>query len=152
MFDIDDVSINVVKVMFSSKGKKYSYLLPARLINKVHTGDFVVVPTTYGDMPYKVVEVTDAIHVDSDVLYKFDYKYKYIVDKVDTTDYLEQKVAQEKAKEFSRIKEDLRSYCSKYGIEFWTEYEIERSPHYSTTNLNICLADSNNYKPSAYFE
>ena len=148
----DDYDINVVKVMFSPKGKKYSYLLPARLVDKVRAGDFVIVPTAYGDMPYKVVEVTDAIHIDPDVLYKSDYKYKYIVDKVDTTDYLEQKVIQEKAKEFNRIKEDLRSYCSKYGIEFWTEYEIKQSPHYSTTNLNICLADSNNYKPSSYFE
>lgn len=149
----DDYCINVVKVMFSPKGKKYSYLLPARLVDKVRAGDFVVVPTTYGDMPYKVVEVTDAIHIDSNVLNKFDYKYKYIVDKVDTTDYLESKIAQEKAKEFNHIKEDLRNYCLKYNIEFWTEFEIgQDGPCDLATNLNICLVDSSKHQPSAYFE
>ena len=48
-----------VKVQFGTSDKKYTYLLPSVLIGQVCTGDYVIVPAGYGDMPYKVVKVVE---------------------------------------------------------------------------------------------
>ena len=50
-----------VKVQFGTNDKKYTYLLPSVLIGQVCTGDYVIVPAGYGDMPYKVVRVVECM-------------------------------------------------------------------------------------------
>ena len=136
-----------VKVQFSTSDKKYTYLLPPVLIGQVCVGDYVIVPAGYGDIPYKVVKVVECT-ADFNKWRRNDIDYKYIVDKIDTKDYLEREANKEKSDEFHAIMESIRAYCNKWNVEQFVtaenKFELHCFPALSTT---IILTDYNKYAP-----
>lgn len=142
-----------VLVRFPNGYKNYAYRLPYTLENKVQVHDYLVVPTSYGDTPYSVVTV-------SEILYDFaKSKYakmncKYVVGKVDDTEYLERQQAEEKSAEFDRVMKQINNYCRKYNVELMTEIMPVKNTIelYPEENIVITLSDSNKYKPNYYYD
>ena len=136
-----------VKVQFGTSDKKYIYLLPSVLIGQVCTGDYVIVPAGYGDMPYKVVKVVECTS-DFNKWRRNDIDYKYVVDKIDTKDYLERKANKEKSDEFHAIMESIHAYCNKWNVEHFVTAEREFEPHrFPALTTTITITDYNKYTP-----
>lgn len=145
--------VAAVAVQFDTRDKKkYAYLLPSVLIGQVRVGDYVIVPTKYGDMPYKVVKVVECIS-DFNEHRRSDVDYKYIVDKVDTKDYLERKANKEKSDEFHAIMKSINTYCDKWDVEHSVTAERDFGPHpFPTLSTIITITDYNKYTPSYDWE
>lgn len=136
-----------VKVQFGTSDKKYIYLLPSVLIGQVCIGDYVIVPAAYGDMPYKVVKVVECMS-DFNKWRRNDIDYKYIVDKIDTKDYLERKANKEKSDEFYAIMESIHAYCHKWNVEHFVTAENKfEQHHFPALSTTIILTDYNKYAP-----
>lgn len=146
--------INAVKVEFTEGGKKYTYLLPSRLVDNVKSGDYVVVPNAYGSdyMPYKIAKIYSCLINFIPNSTKYKVTYKYIVDKIDTTDYLQEQKEQEQYNEFKKIIDSLYAYCDKWHVymnsDVKTVYDIA---DYKTVT-SIELEDHNKYRPVYYHE
>lgn len=140
--------VAAVAVQFDTNGKKkYAYLLPSALIGQVCVGDYVIVPTVYGDMPYKVVRVVECVS-DFNEHRRSDVDYKYVVDKVDTKDYLERKANKEKSDEFRAIMKSINAYCDKWNVEHSVTTEREFEPHrFPALTTTITITDYNKYIP-----
>ena len=138
-----------VKVQFSSSDKKYTYLLPPVLIGQVAIGDYVIVPAGYGDMPYKVVKVVEYTS-DFNKWRRNDIHYKYVVDKINTEDYLEREANKKKSDEFDAIMESIHAYCNKWNVEHFVTAEREFGVHCSPSSAlttTITITDYNKYTP-----
>lgn len=141
--------INAVKVEFTSSGKKYTYLLPSRLVDNIKAGDYVIVPDAYGSdyMPYKIAKVYSCLinFVPNSTKYKV--AYKYIVDKIDTTDYLQEQKEQEQYNEFKKIIDSLYTYCDKWNICMNLDAQKDYDAINYSTVTSIQLNDYNRYQP-----
>lgn len=144
--------INAVKVEFTDGGKKYTYLLPSRLVDNVKAGDYVVVPNAYGSdhMPYKIAKVYSCLinFVPNSTKYKV--IYKYIVDKIDSTDYLQEQKEQEQYNEFKKIVDSLYAYCDKWNIYMHLDAQRDYDVINYKTVTSIELEDYNKYQPIYY--
>lgn len=144
--------VTAVAVQFDTNGKKYTYLLPSALIGRVCVGDYVIVPTVYGDMPYNVARVVKCVS-DFNKQRRSDVDYEYVVDKVDTKDYLERKANKEKSDEFHAIMESINAYCDKWNVEHSVTAERDFGPHpFPTLTTTITITDYNKYTPSYDWE
>lgn len=141
--------INAVKVEFTSNGKKYTYLLPSRLVDNIKAGDYVIVPDAYGSdyMPYKIAKVYSCLinFVPNSTKYKV--AYKYIVDKIDTTDYLQEQKEQEQYNEFKKIIDSLYTYCDKWNVCMNLDAQKDYDAINYSTVTSIQLNDYNRYQP-----
>ena len=144
--------LNAVKVEFTPGGKKYTYLLPKKLVNNVQIGNYLIVSAGYGDMPFKVVRIVECLYgFKPNSKYQIDYKY--VVDKVNDYDYNEYKKAKEKSDRFTDLMNALRKYCDEYDVQMFAtterSYENLRHPTVSTV---ITLTDDSKYQPSYFWE
>lgn len=146
--------INAVKVEFTKGGKKYTYLLPSRLTDNIKAGDYVVVPNAYGseDMPYKIAKVYSCLinFVPNSTKYKV--TYKYIIDKIDETDYLQEQKEQEQYNELKKIIDSLYAYCDKWHVYMNSDVKTVYDVVDYKTVTSIELEDYNEYRPIYCYE
>ena len=141
--------INAVKVEFTSGGKKYTYLLPSRLVDNIQAGDYVIVPDAYGSdyMPYKIAKVYSCLINFIPNSAKYKVVYKYIVDKIDATDYLQEQKEQEQYNEFKKIIDSLYTYCDKWNVCMNLDAQRDYDAINYSTVTSIQLNDYNRYQP-----
>lgn len=141
--------INAVKVEFINGGKKYTYLLPSRLVDNVKPGDYVVVPDAYGSdyMPYKIAKIYSCLINFVPNSIKCKMTYKYIVDKIDNTDYLQEQKEKEQYDEFKRVIDSLYAYCDKWNVCMHLDAQRDYDAIDYSTVTSIELNDYNRYQP-----